>query len=243
MGLGIGSIVSVGGTGGSGSGSGGSGIQELNGQIGPTVTLIGTSGIVIEVTGTNEISIGISGIVNTSQSGVVGVNGITVHQVNGNFVVDGIALSGQSGGSTLSCFEETFTSTTSGFFEHNLGTRSLVVQLTDDSLPPRAILPDAIIFDTLNALSVLFNTPQTGAITILTCGTSTSASGVQKFSQALSSITAVSVAHNLGSEDVIVQIRDTSQDVVIPDRIRILDSNTVSLQFNTNFSGRVVIVG
>jgi hypothetical protein len=242
MSLGLGGIVSLGG-GAGGSGSGGSGIQELNGQVGPVVTLIGTSGIVVEVTGPNEISIGISGIINTSQSGVIGVNGITVHQVNGNFVIDGAALSGQSGGgSSTSCFEASFAATTSGFFQHNLGTRSLVVQVSDDGLPPRAIFPDAIVFDTLDALSVLFNAPQAGSITILTCGVA-DASGVHKFSQALTGVVSASIVHSLGSEDVIVQVRDTNQDVTIPDRIRILDLNTVSLQFNSSFSGRVVIVG
>lgn len=242
MGLGIGGIVSLGSTGG--SSSGGSGIQTINGQSGPDVILVGTSGIIIDVVAPNQINIGISGVINTSQSGVIGVNGITVHQINGNFVVDGIALSGQSGNNSSSdhaCFEQTFAATTSGFFAHNLGTRSLVVQIADDSQPPMAIMPDAIVFDTLDAISVLFNTPQAGIITILTCGTT--ASGVQKFSQALTAVTAVSVVHSLGSEDVIVQIRDTNQDVVLPDRIRILDLNTVSLQFNDSFSGRVVIVG
>lgn len=243
MSLGLGGIVSLGG-GSGGSGSSGSGIQEINGQIGPVLTIIGTSGIVVEVTNTNEISIGISGVVNTSQSGVIGVNGITVHQIGGNFVVDGIALSGQSGGggSPLSCFEQDFGPITSGFFEHNLGTRSLVVQISDNGSPPRVILPDAIVFDTLDALSVLFNAPQQGSITVLTCGT-TVASGVSKFSQTLSNVTDIDVTHNLASEDVVVQIRNTDQDFVLPDRIRILDLNTVNLRFNTGFFGRVVVIG
>lgn len=212
MNLGLGGIVSVGGT---ASGGSASGIQIINpgNNTGPTVEFQGVNGIQVTSPSTNVI------------------------------LINGAALSGTSGGgSNLGCFEQDFMATTSGFFQHNLGTRSLVVQISDNSFPPRAILPDAIIFDTLDALSVLFNAPQAGSITVLTCGTG-AVSGVQKFSQALTGVVAASVVHGLGSEDVIIQIRDTNQDITIPDRIRILDLNTVLLQFNSSFSGRVVIVG
>lgn len=88
----VGSIVSVGGTGGGGGGGSSSGIQELNGQIGPIITLVGTSGIVIAPVTSNVINIGFAG--SLDQSGVVGINGIDVAQVGGEFVVDGAALSG-----------------------------------------------------------------------------------------------------------------------------------------------------
>jgi hypothetical protein len=215
----------------------GSGIQRINDQTGPSVTLVGTSGITVLAVAPNQINIGFDGSI--TQSGVIGVNGISVHQIGGSFVIDGAALSGIGGGSA-NCFESGFTSITSGLFQHNFGTRSLVVQITDNSSPPRAIMPDAIIFDTLDAISVLFNTPQTGSVTVLTCG---SGSGVGKFSQALTDVVSANIMHGLASEDVLVQVRDASQDVTIPDRIRILDSDTVSLQFNTSFTGRVVIVG
>jgi hypothetical protein len=209
--VGVGNIVSVGGFGSSGGGGGGSGIQELNGQIGPVVTLIGTSGIVISPVATNQLNIGFAGSI--TQSGVLGVNGIDVEQLAGNFVVDGAALSGlitPSGGiggingqigphldlkgvngvnvsvSEENCivfdaasisgqasttingqFAASFTNITSGIFSHNLGSRDVVVQIYDNSAPPVRIIPDSIIYDTLDAVSVLFNTPQTGRIVIV----------------------------------------------------------------------------
>ena len=165
--VGVGNIVSVGGSGGGGGGGGPSGIQEINGQIGPVITLIGTSGIVISPVAPNQLNIGFSGDV--SQSGVLGVNGIDVQQVNGFFVVDGAALSGLIPTGS-GCYAETFIAITSGNFQHNLGTRDLIVQIADNSIPPRQIWPDSISYDTPNALSVLFNRPQSGRVTIIACG-------------------------------------------------------------------------
>jgi len=168
--VGVGNIVSVGGVGGGGSG-GGSGIQELNGQVGPVVTLIGTSGVVITPVAPNQINIGFAG--SLVQSGVFGINGIDVHQVDGNFVVDGAALSGLIGsGSGSGCYSASFGPTTSGRFEHNLSTRDVVVQILDDSLPPQQLFPDRVLYDTPDAISVLFNRPQSGRIVILSCGSS-----------------------------------------------------------------------
>jgi hypothetical protein len=158
MGLAVGGIVSVGGgTGGSGSGGASSGIQLLNGQTGPSVTLVGTSGIQVTVVAPNVIHIGVT------QSGVIGVNGITVEQVDGNFVVDGSALSGVS----ATKFADGFTAITSGLFTHNLATQDVIVQIYDNNSPRRQMFPDQIRIENNNEISVLFNTPQTGRIVII----------------------------------------------------------------------------
>lgn len=176
--VGVGNIVSVGGTGGSGGGGSSSGIQIINGQTGPTVTFVGTSGIVITPITTNVINIGYM------QSGVIGVNGIDVQQVDGNFVIDGAGLSGVGGGGTTiissgvsSQYAESFTATTSGFFQHGFGTRDVVVQVYDDGAPPAQLFPDKIIYDTLDAVSVLFNRPQSGRVVIIGSGVACTLSG------------------------------------------------------------------
>ena len=165
--VGVGGIVSVGGAGGSGGGST-SGIQSINGATGPAITFA-QSGIINILRFGNTISIG------AQQSGVIGVNGIQVQQVGGNFVIDGAGASGAGGSSSAAVgvqFSAPFTSITSGCFNHSLGSRDVVVQVRDDSLPPRLIIPDAIIYDTLDKVSVLFNRPQTGRITIIGSGVS-----------------------------------------------------------------------
>lgn len=154
--VGVGNIVSVGGFGTGGSGGGSSGIQELNGQTGPIVTLVGTSGIVVSPVFPNTIHIGFA------QSGVVGVNGISVLQIDGNFVVDGSAISGVS---SVSKFSQSFTNITSGTFTHNFNTLDVLVQIydTDRCL----ILPDKIIVDNGDQVSVLFNRSQSGKVVII----------------------------------------------------------------------------
>lgn len=133
MGLGIGGIVSVGGT-GSSSGGASSGIQTINPgtNTGPTID-------------------------------IQGVNGITVTSPSANVIlIDGVALSG-----TVSKFATSFSSTTSGLFSHNLGTEDVIVQIYNDQIPRRQILPDEIKIENSNQVSVLFNTPQSGRIVIV----------------------------------------------------------------------------
>jgi len=160
----VGGIVSVGGLGTGGGGGSASGITDLNGQTGPSVTLVGTSGIVVAPVAPNQINIGFTGSI--SQSGVVGVNGIDVQQVGGNFVVDGAALSGVSGSS--SCFADSFTSVTSTTITHSLGTSDVVVSVFDAG--DNVMIPDVINVIDINSISLQFNTPQTGRVVIAGCG-------------------------------------------------------------------------
>jgi len=121
--VGVGNIVSVGGAGGSGgSGGSGSGIQDLNSQEGPSVTLVGTSGIVVSPVSPNVINIG------------------------------------------YAKFSTTFTSITSGIFTHRLDTEDVIVQVYSNN---RLILPDQIIIENSQQVSVLFNRPQTGKVVIV----------------------------------------------------------------------------
>ncbi len=109
-----------------------------------------------------------------------GVNGIAVTSPSTNVVlIDGVGASGV-GGAASGCFTQSFGPITSGFFEHNFGTRNLLVYILDDSGPPQWLLPDAIIHDTLDAFSVLFNRPQTGTVIAVNCdavGTGTGSGG------------------------------------------------------------------
>lgn len=50
------------------------------------------------------------------------------------------------------------------------------------------------------------------------------------------------IAHNLNSENVIVQAFDENKYVLIPDTIRIVDANTVELTFSTAQAGTARVV-
>lgn len=166
------------------------GVGGINGQIGPHIELQGVNGATVTVVGENELIVDVSalsGIIpDPDGSGInaingdtgpnidlIGVNGIEVTPLgNGDILINGAGASGTSGGggsATQGCFSSTFSNITSGIFDHSLGTRSLLVEIQDDSAPPRLIYPDDIVYDTLDRVSLLFNTPQSGRVTIIAC--------------------------------------------------------------------------
>lgn len=94
---------------------------------------------------------------------ITGVNGISVTGGGNQIVINGASLSG-----TVTKFASSFTAITSGLFTHNLNTLDVIVQVRDGvSGGASVILPDAIIIENLNQVSVLFNTPQTGRVVII----------------------------------------------------------------------------
>ena len=137
MSLGIGGIISLGGsTSGSGGGGGSSsGITTINpgNNQGPTVEF-------------------------------QGVNGITVTSPSTNIIlINGVALSG-----TVTKFAASFTGITSGLFTHNLGTLDVIVQVRNGPFGgAKVLLPDAIIIENLNQVSLTFNRPQDGRVVII----------------------------------------------------------------------------
>lgn len=95
---------------------------------------------------------------------IIGLSGISVSSA-GNV----ITIIGQgSGTSTVSKFAATFTNIVSGLFVHGLGTVDVIVQVFDaPGGGGKVILPDQIIVENTNAISLLFNRPQTGKVVII----------------------------------------------------------------------------
>lgn len=180
MSLGVGNIVSLGG-GSTGGGGGVSGITTINpgGNTGPIVTFEAINGISITSPSANTLLIdgaALSGLIVPS-GGIGGINGqigphIEMKGVNGILVTvptencilfDGAGVSG-----TVTKFAESFTGITSGIFSHNLGTEDVVVQVHNGETARRLVMmPDQIIIENSNQVSVLFNRPQTGRIIII----------------------------------------------------------------------------
>ena len=210
--VGVGNIVSVGGTGGGGGGGATSGIQILNGQVGPTVTLVGTSGIVVAPVAPNIINIGFTGSVD--QSGVVGVNGIDVEQVGGNFVVDGAALSGlivPSGGI--------------GSINGQIGPAIDLKGVNGVEVTVSA--ENCILVDGAGASGV--------------SGGGGSTSGLC-YAADFAAVTSTTINHNLGTTNVVIDVFDASDNKLLADRVGIVDLNNVILEFNRPQTGKVVIV-
>jgi hypothetical protein len=67
--------------------------------------------------------------------------------------------------------------------------------------------------------------------------------GVHKFSLAIVAQTAQTVTHNLGTLDVIVQVRDSAGKRIEPETEAATDVNTVNLTFGAAFTGRAIVIG
>ena len=257
MGIGLGSIVSIGG-GTGGSGGSGSGITSINNQFGPAVTITGVNGIGVTAAG-NVITVNaaaLSGLIPSSglteinsQTGpaiqISGINGIVVTQPRTNFIlIDAASISGVGSSSGEACYTTTFTGVIEQTFTHSLGTKAIIVQIQDTN--DEFISADLITAIDINNVTVRFNTIQSGRITVVSCGGSMSApSGVTKFAASFLGITSGMFIHGLNTRDVLVQIYDVSGPPrqILADDI-ILDSlDAVSLLFNTAQSGRIVIMG
>lgn len=208
----VGGIVSVGGPGG-GSGST-SGIQSINSQIGPAISIVGVNGATITAGG-NVIVVNLaslSGLIGTSiQSGVLGVNGITVQQFGGNFIIDGTALSG-------------------------LITPSGGIGGINGQIGPH------INIQGVNGITV--SVPSTN--NILIDGIALSGVGGSSsnscYSTTFTNITVATITHSLGTTDIVVNIFDSFDDLILPDSVHIIDSNSITIRFNSPQSGKVTIL-
>jgi hypothetical protein len=96
---------------------------------------------------------------------IVGVNGITVTAGGNQILIDGAGASGTTSGASK--FAASFSSISSGLFTHNLGTLDVIVQVYDNGGPRRAIMPDDIIIENTNEISIIFNSPQSGRVVII----------------------------------------------------------------------------
>jgi hypothetical protein len=83
------------------------------------------------------------------------------------------------------------------------------------------------------ALSGLWNFPANGFDAVPTC-----------FNQSFTDSTSETVTHNLNTQNVIVQVynNDASPMQILPDQIAITDANTVTVTFNTEQSGHIVVI-
>jgi len=194
----------------------GSGINAINGDTGPNIDLIGVSGIQITPLGNGLVLIGTSGAFLTTQSGVLGVNGIDVEQVDGNFIVDGAALSGLI--------------TPSGGIGSINGQIGPVIEITGvNGVTVTVSAENELLIDGAGASGV-------------SGGGGGSTSGLC-FTESFTAVTSTTVTHNLGTTDVVVDIFDASNNKLFADRVGIVDLNNVILEFNTPQTGKVVILG
>jgi len=97
-----------------------------------------------------------------------------------------------------------------------------------------------VSFEGVNGIQV--TSPSANVVLIDGAGAS-GAVNLTKFIAIFNDQIAVTGIHNIGNEDVLVQVYDTDKKMVFPDEIEIIDMNSVAIRFNAPQSGKVVIIG
>lgn len=67
--------------------------------------------------------------------------------------------------------------------------------------------------------------------------------GLACYAQSFSGVTTFSVGHNLGTEDVVVEFRDATGNLLLPLNWQVINSNVLDVEFSGPTQGRVVIIG
>ena len=150
---------------------------------------------------------------------------------------------GGSGGSgavsTVSVFRQEFTAQTHVVVTHGLDDYFPVVQVYDNN--NEQITPDKIDITGDDVVTVDFNSATTGTIVVMG-GKAGVSIGVNKYYEDFTSKTTLTVSHGLADEHPIVQVYNSSNELILAD-VEITDSNTVDLTFASAETGYVIIHG
>lgn len=67
--------------------------------------------------------------------------------------------------------------------------------------------------------------------------------GIGKFSETFTSQTSVSVNHSLNDTQVLIQVYDSLNEQITPDKIDIIDANNILVEFATSTTGTIIVHG
>ena len=157
-------------------------------------------------------------------------------------------IGGAGGGSVsgavgLQKYTHDFTTETTITVNHNLSDDNPIVEVYDDSSPPELIVPDNIIINNLNTLTVELSGSSSG--TVVVHGGVTGGSSIYKAEFVNSN--PWNVNHNLNNLHPIVRIYDDSTPPIdITDTatsITATNANNIEIAFAGNTSGTVVVAG
>lgn len=158
--------------------------------------------------------------------------GVTASINNGTASIN-IPGGGGGGNNVLSdgsyVFLDQSTPSTSWAFNHKLNQRYPIFQVFDTT--GKVLIPkDIITVDADNAL-ITFSSGQTGKV-IASLGT-----GPGGVTQYFAAATTWTLDHNMGADYPIVTVWDNNKNIVFPQRIESVNSNTVKVYFSTNVEG------
>lgn len=157
------------------------------------------------------------------------------------FVGDGSGLSNISANVTeQATVLDTFTSVTSKVVNHNFGTKNVIATVYNDN--DQQIIPSSVTTTDINNITIEFDNTTSGRIVVAKGGHLVSGS-VELFTirEAVSGASTYTITHNLNEDFPIVQIYDNNKNQVIPANITSSNANNVSVLFDNEFNGTVVV--
>jgi len=172
------------------------------------------------------------------------------------FIGDGSALTNISAQVTeQATITDTFTSVTSKAITHNFGTKNVLVSVYNNS--DELIIPASTVTTSTNVVTVTFDSSTTGRAIVAKGGHLVSGSAVlvgsgvfsgsaqidtvTRYEESITGNNSYTVTHNLGEDYPIVQVYDTNKFQTIPGIISASNANSVYIEFDSSFSGKVVI--
>ena len=172
------------------------------------------------------------------------------------FKGDGSALTNISSEVTeQATISDSFTNVTTKAVTHNFGTKNVIVSVYNNS--DQLILPASTTTTSINSVTVTFDSATTGRVVVAKGGHLVSGSAVlvgtnvisgsaqidslTRYEESITGNSSYTITHNLNEDYPVVQVYDTNKEQTIPGKITASNANSVALEFDSNFTGRVVV--
>jgi len=161
---------------------------------------------------------------------------------SGSFEGDGSSLTGIDVGE-VTLKTDTFTSVTSKQVSHTFGTKDVNVTVYDNN--DKLIIPASVTTTDTSTVDITFDTATTGRV-VITKGGHIVTGSIQVVSQStvsdtFTAQTSYTASHTFGTTDVFVQVYDNTDSLIIPQKIKILTTGSIGLDFDTATTGKVII--
>lgn len=150
---------------------------------------------------------------------------------------------------------DTFSSVTSKTVTHNFGSKNVIVSVYNDS--DELIIPATVVTTDTNTVDLTFDSSTSGRAVVAKGGHIASGSAVltgtgvfsgsaqiaaaTRYEEDITGNTSYTITHNLNEDYPIVQVYDTDKLQVLPGTISASNANAVLLEFDSNFTGRVIV--
>jgi hypothetical protein len=161
---------------------------------------------------------------------------------SGSYVGDGSALTGIDVGE-VALKSDTFTSVTSKQVTHTFGTKDVNVTVYDNN--DKLIIPASVTTTDTSTVDITFDTATTGRVVVTKGGHIVTGSiqiaSSSTVSDSFTAQTSYTASHTLGTTDVFVQVYDNTDSLILPQKVKILTTGSVGLDFDTATTGKVII--